>query len=193
MRYFYPLLAYLLGSIPFGLILSKMFGDGKLRERGSKNIGATNAFRTQGKIIGTITFLLDFLKGFVPCYFLKTDSEILNLLVLAAPIVGHMFPIWLKFKGGKGIASYFGTLCALSPFTCFGTALIWISMFCITRVSAVAGLLSVISSLIIFNYTRISLCLGFINQLYVLMGLAVLIIVKHHENIRQLFKKEQLS
>jgi glycerol-3-phosphate acyltransferase PlsY len=191
MNNFYPLLAYLLGSIPFGLILSKIFGDGKLRERGSKNIGATNSFRTQGKTIGTATFLLDFLKGFIPYYFLKTDSEILNLFLLAAPVVGHIFPVWLNFNGGKGIATYFGVLCALSPFVCFGTAIIWISMFCITKISAVASLLSVLSSLIICNYTRISLCLDFINQLYVLTGLAVLIILRHHENIKQLIGKKQ--
>ncbi|MDR2157822.1 MAG: glycerol-3-phosphate 1-O-acyltransferase PlsY [Holosporaceae bacterium] len=190
-RYFYPVLAYLLGSIPFGLILSKMFGNGNLRKSGSKNIGATNAFRTQGKIIGTFTFILDFFKGFIPCYFLKTDSEAINLMILAAPAIGHIFPVWLKFKGGKGIATYFGTLCALSPFTFFGTALIWISMFCVTRISAVAGLLSVLSSLVIFNYTRISLCLDFINQAYVLMGLVVLVVARHHENIRRLLDKEQ--
>ncbi|MDR0753701.1 MAG: glycerol-3-phosphate 1-O-acyltransferase PlsY [Holosporaceae bacterium] len=187
---FYPILAYLAGSVPFGLIISKIFGDGKLHERGSKNIGATNAFRTQGKVIGMLTLLLDFLKGFVPCYFFKTESDCLNLLILIAPVIGHIFPIWLKFKGGKGIAAYFGVLCALSQIVCYGTALIWAATFFITRISAVASLVSIVSSLIIFNYARIALCLNFINQSYALMGLVILIIVKHKENIKRLMKKE---
>jgi glycerol-3-phosphate acyltransferase PlsY len=190
-EFFYPLLSYLLGSIPFGVVFSNLFGDGKLREKGSHNIGATNAMRTQGKAIGMATFLCDFLKGFIVCYFLKTESEVLNLLILAAPVLGHMFSIWLKFQGGKGIATYFGVLAALSPFVCFGAVLIWGVMFFITKTSAVAGLLSIVASILIFNYTRISLCLDFINQMYVLIGLVLLIFLKHHENIRQLFKKEQ--
>jgi glycerol-3-phosphate acyltransferase PlsY len=193
MQNFYPVLAYLSGAIPFGLILSKIFGDGKLMESGSKNIGATNAFRTQGKTIGILTFLLDFLKGFAPCYLLKTECDCLNLLILIAPVVGHIFPIWLKFRGGKGIAAYFGILGALSPITCFGTVLIWAAIFFITKISAMASLVSVVSSLIIFNYVRIALCLNFINQLYALMGLVVLIVIKHKENIKRLMEKEQRS
>jgi glycerol-3-phosphate acyltransferase PlsY len=172
-------------------VLSHLFGDGKLREKGSQNIGTTNAMRTQGKAIGIATFLLDFLKGFIPCYFLKAESEVINLLTFAAPVLGHMFSIWLKFQGGKGIATYFGLLAALSPFVCFGTILVWVAMFSITKISAVAGLLSVTASLLIFNYARLSLCLDFINHLYVLIGLVLLIFWKHHENIRKLFKKEQ--
>ncbi|MDR2107287.1 MAG: glycerol-3-phosphate 1-O-acyltransferase PlsY [Holosporaceae bacterium] len=191
--YFYPLLAYISGSIPFGLILSELFGKGKLREKGSKNIGATNVIRTQGKILGLLTFLLDFLKGLIPCYFLKTDNEILNLLILAAPVIGHIFPIWLKFKGGKGIAAYFGILYALNPFVCLSTAFIWVTMFAVTKISAAAGLLSITAGLAIFCYAGISLCLNFINQLYVLMGLVVLIFLKHTENIKRLIKKELSS
>jgi glycerol-3-phosphate acyltransferase PlsY len=190
MEFLYPVLSYLSGSIPFGLVLSRLFGDGKLTERGSKNIGATNVLRTQGKLLGISTFLLDFLKGFAAYSLLKTQSESLNLLILAAPVIGHMFSVWLKFRGGKGIATYFGILAALNPFVCFGTLLIWAAMFFITRVSAAAGLLSVTSSLIIFNYARISLCLDFLNHLYVLMALVVLIFIKHHENIKQFIENE---
>ncbi|MDR0580772.1 MAG: glycerol-3-phosphate 1-O-acyltransferase PlsY [Holosporaceae bacterium] len=189
MKNLYPILAYLLGAIPFGLIFSKMFGDGKLRESGSKNIGATNAFRTQGRMIGALTLLADFLKGYLPYHFWKTECDGLNLLLFVAPIVGHIFPIWLKFKGGKGVATYFGMLGALSPTTCFGTAFIWMGIFVITKISAVASLISVASSLIILNYVRITLCLNFINQLYALIGVAVLITVKHRENIKLLIKR----
>ncbi|MDR2781728.1 MAG: glycerol-3-phosphate 1-O-acyltransferase PlsY [Holosporaceae bacterium] len=191
MENFYPVIAYFLGSIPFGLILSHLFGDGKIMEKGSRNIGATNAMRTQGKVIGVSTFLLDFSKGFVACFFLKTESESLNLLILAAPVIGHMFSIWLKFRGGKGIATYFGVLAALNPLVCFGTVLVWRVMFFITKTSAAAGLLSVTSSLVIFNHARISLCLDFVNHMYVLMALVVLIFIKHHENIKRFIKNEQ--
>jgi glycerol-3-phosphate acyltransferase PlsY len=189
--YFYPLLAYVSGSIPFGLIFSEVFGRGKLRTTGSKNIGATNVMRTQGKILGVLTFLSDFLKGLIPCYFLKTDNEILNLAILAAPVIGHIFPIWLKFKGGKGIATWFGILYALSPFVCISTACIWAAMFAVTGVSAAAGLTSIAVGLGIFCYTGISLCWNFLNQLYVLMGLVVLIFLRHRENIGRLMKKGQ--
>ena len=191
MQYFYPIIAYLLGAIPFGLILSKIFGDGKLTESGSKNIGATNAFRTQGKMIGAATLFFDFLKGFIPCYFLKTENGCLSLLILVAPVVGHIFPIWLKFRGGKGVATYFGVLDALSPIVCVGSMLMWGVTFLITRVSAVASLVSIILSLMILNYARIALCLNFINQLHALIGLVVLIIIRHSENIKRLMKKEQ--
>jgi glycerol-3-phosphate acyltransferase PlsY len=168
-----------------------MFGDGRLRESGSKNIGATNAFRTQGKWVGALTFLADFLKGYFPYYFWKTECDGLNLLLLVAPIVGHIFPIWLKFKGGKGVATYFGMLGALNPIACFGTAFIWIAMFVITKISAAASLISIASSLIILNYVRITLYLNFINQLYALIAVVVLIIIRHRENIKLLMKKER--
>jgi glycerol-3-phosphate acyltransferase PlsY len=113
------------------------------------------------------------------------------LLILAAPVIGHMFPVWLKFRGGKGIATYFGILGALSPIVCLGTLLIWVAMFFIIRISAAAGLLSVTTSLVIFNYARISIFCDFVNLLYFLMGLVVLIFIKHRENIKQFLKKEQ--
>ncbi|MDR0677650.1 MAG: glycerol-3-phosphate 1-O-acyltransferase PlsY [Holosporaceae bacterium] len=186
---FYPVFAYLLGSTPFGLVLSNLFGDKKLRQSGSKNIGSTNVFRTQGKVLGILTFLLDFLKGFVIWFWIRTDNEIINLLVMAAPVIGHIFPVWLKFKGGKGIATYFGVLCALSPIVFFSIVIIWGTMFFITKISAVAGLISVATSIIIFNYTGTALCWNFINQLYVLIALVVLIIVRHRENIKQLMQR----
>jgi glycerol-3-phosphate acyltransferase PlsY len=182
---------YILGSIPFGVIFSNILGNGKLRETGSKNIGATNAFRTQGKIVGILTLVMDFLKGFVPYYFLETENEILNSFILAAPVIGHMFPIWLKFKGGKGIATYLGCLCALSPIVGFYTIITWIMMFLILKISAAAGLISVVTSLLIFDYARTALCWDFINQLYALIGLVVLIFVKHSENINRLIRRGQ--
>lgn len=191
--YLYPLYAYLIGSIPFGLIFSNIFGNGNLRESGSKNIGATNVLRTQGKFLGGMTFLFDFAKGFFACYLLQTDSDLINLLIIAAPVVGHIFPIWLKFKGGKGVATYFGVICALNIYVFLGTILIWSIIFIITKVSSIAGLSSVIASCVIFFFIKYKNHLDFINQLYVLIIIVMVIIVKHHDNIRRLIKKKELK
>jgi glycerol-3-phosphate acyltransferase PlsY len=100
-----------------------------------------------------------------------------------------MFPIWLKFKGGKGIATYLGVLYALSPFVGGGTTVIWLCMFRILRISAAAGIISVVTSLVIFNYTRIAMCWDFLNHLYVLIGLVALIIAKHYDNLKRMMEK----
>jgi glycerol-3-phosphate acyltransferase PlsY len=191
--YLYPLLAYLLGSIPFGLIFSNLCGKGKLRQSGSKNIGATNVLRTQGKLLGALTFFMDFLKGFVAVYFLRSDDEILNLAIIAAPVWGHIFPIWLKFIGGKGVSTYFGVLCAMNIFTFCGVLIIWLLVFLAIKISSVAGLISVLSSLFIFGYVGHALCLDFVNQLYVLIALVVLIFFKHRENLKRLLNKQELG
>ena len=189
--FLYPLIAYLFGSIPFGLILSNLFGNGKLRELGSKNIGATNVLRTQGKLLGALTLLFDFSKAFLPCYFLKTDCEYTNMLILSAPAIGHMFPIWLKFKGGKGVAAYFGSLCALDIHTCLITAIIWLCVFFICRISSIACLSSIVFSCGVFAYIRHLKHLEFFNQLCVLIILAVFIVARHHENIKRLLSDEE--
>lgn len=188
-----PFIAYLIGSIPFGLILSNVFGDGRLRERGSKNIGATNVLRTQGKFLGGLTLLLDFLKAFLPCYFLCTNSGISNVLTLAAPVIGHMFPVWLKFRGGKGVASYFGVLCALDFRTFLLTGVLWLVLFRKFRISSLACLLSVMLSCGIFACSKRLEHSDFFNQVCVLMLLAVFIIIKHHENIKRLLSGKELK
>ena len=185
----FPVLAYLCGSIPFGLILSNYFGNGKLREQGSKNIGATNVVRTQGKLLGFLTFFLDFLKAFLPCTFLVTNNEISNALIIFLPTFGHMFPIWLKFKGGKGIASFFGTLATLNPFLFLSTVAIWAVVFAIWRISAIAGLVSCSLSLIVARYF-------FPVDIYssgVLIVLACLIFIKHRPNLKQIFDKKPIE
>lgn len=191
--YLYPLIAYLSGSIPFGLILSKLFGDGKIREVGSKNIGATNVFRTQGKLLGVLTLILDFSKAFLPCCFLKTDCEFSNLLILAAPAIGHIFPTWLRFKGGKGVATYFGMFCALDAYACLIAAMIWAFMFFIFRISSIACLISIVCSCGIFAYIKYLKHLEFFNQMCVLIILTVFIIAKHHENIKRLLNNKELK
>lgn len=191
--FLYPLIAYLSGAIPFGLILSNLFGNGKLRDSGSKNIGATNVLRTQGKLLGALTLLFDFLKAFLPCHFLKTDCEFVNMLILSAPAMGHIFSVWLKFKGGKGVATYFGLLCAIDIHTCLITAIIWLCAFFICRISSVACLCSIIFSCGVFVYVRHLKNLEFFNQLCVLIILTVFIVAKHHENIKRLLSNKELK
>ena len=191
--FLYPLISYFSGSIPSGLILSNLFGNGKLRELGSKNIGATNVLRTQGKLLGALTLLFDFSKAFLPCYFLKTDNEFVNMLILAAPAMGHMFSIWLKFQGGKGVATYFGLLCAIDIHTCLITAMIWLCTFFICRISSIACLSSIILSCGVLAYVRHIKHLEFFNQLCVLIILAIFIVAKHHENIKRLLSDKELK
>lgn len=185
----YIFISYLSGSIPFGLILSNLFGKGNLRETGSKNIGATNVVRTQGKFLGAMTFLLDFLKAFLPCYFLSTANPAINLFIIMAPVIGHMFPVWLMFKGGKGVASYFGILLALDPYVFLFTILVWLFVFLISKISAVAGITSIVLSVIAYGYHKTLLNLEFINENYVLLILALIIVIRHHENIKKLCSK----
>jgi glycerol-3-phosphate acyltransferase PlsY len=191
--YLYPVIAYFIGSIPFGLILSKIFGKSDPRTSGSKNIGATNVFRTQGKWLGRFTFLLDFAKGAAACYLLQTENEIVNLIIIAAPVIGHMFPIELKFKGGKGIATYFGVLCSLDAITFCLTAFVWVAVFFASKISSISGLASTISSCVIFCCVKYTNNLDFINQLCVLIALVIIIVAKHRENIRRLLRSNELK
>ena len=185
-QYLYPLLAYLLGSIPFGLIFSELFGSGGLREKGSGNIGSTNVLRTQGKLLGALTLVCDFSKAFIPCYFLDTGDLIGNLLILIAPTIGHMFPIWLKFKGGKGVATFLGTIGAISWAVLLGAGLIWIAVFAACRISSVSCLIAVSCSLFIYRYVQ--------NDIFVmgaLLFLVILIFIKHKDNLIRLHNNQE--
>ena len=187
------ILAYLLGSIPFGLLLSEAFGNGKLRESGSKNIGATNVLRTQGKFLGFLTFLLDFLKGALACWLLFTEDINTNLFIIAAPVIGHMFPIWLKFKGGKGIATYFGVLLAIDPIVFFSTVSVWILVFLAMRISSLAGILSSASSLLMYSVLKYISHQEIMPVIAVLSALVIIILIKHKANIIRLLKNEEAA
>ena len=187
------ILAYLLGSIPFGLLLSEAFGNGKLRESGSKNIGATNVLRTQGKFLGFLTFLLDFLKGALACWLLFTEDINTNLFIIAAPVIGHMFPIWLKFKGGKGIATYFGVLLAIDPIVFFSTVSVWILVFLAMRISSLAGILSSASSLLMYSVLKYISHQEIMPVIAVLSDLVIIILIKHKANIIRLLKNEEAA
>ena len=139
------IISYLGGSIPFGLILTKLFLKKDIREIGSGNIGATNVLRSGNKIVGYTTLTLDILKAVIPVIFVKiyyTDS--LYLASLSA-FLGHVFPIWLKFKGGKGVATYVGILFAINIYFGVIFALSWFVIFVITKFSSLSSLIASVS------------------------------------------------
>ena len=146
------LLSYLSGSIPFGLILTKIFGGQDIRNIGSGNIGATNVLRTGNKLLAALTLLLDILKGYIPVIIAQQYfPELIQLSCLLA-FLGHIFPLWLKFKGGKGVAIYLGILLALSIQLGFLFMFTWLTVSLIFRYSSLS---SMFSSLTIFIVTLI--------------------------------------
>ena len=123
------LVSYLFGSIPFGLLLTKIFLKKDIREIGSGNIGATNVLRAGNKILGYSTLVLDILKAVLPILYIKFFMNDYLYISALSIFIGHVFPIWLKFKGGKGVASYLGILCCLDIFTALIFGIVWISIF----------------------------------------------------------------
>ena len=176
--------SYLLGSIPFGLVLTKIFLKKDIREIGSGNIGTTNVLRTGKKSLAVTTLMLDLLKGYFSIIITFTYFE--NLISYSALIcfIGHIFPVWLKFKGGKGVATYLGVILALSYkfFLIFGIT--WLVLSFLFRY---ASLSSIISSLIVFVYSYF-----FINNFSLILFIFfVIILYTHRENIVRLKNSEE--
>ena len=176
--------SYLLGSIPFGLVLTKIFLKKDIREIGSGNIGTTNVLRTGKKSLAVATLVLDLLKGYFSIVITFVYFE--NLISYSALIcfVGHIYPIWLKFKGGKGVATYLGVILALSYkfFLIFGIT--WLVLSFLFRY---ASLSSIISSLIVFVYSYF-----FINNFSLILFIFFIIIIyTHRENIVRLKNSEE--
>ena len=146
------LFSYLSGSIPFGLILTKIFGDQDIRNIGSGNIGATNVLRSGNKFLALITLTLDVLKGYIPVIITQQYFPGLIQLSCVLAFLGHVFPIWLKLKGGKGVATYLGILLALSIQLGFLFMFTWLAVSLIFRYSSLS---SMFSSLTVFIITLI--------------------------------------
>jgi len=176
--------SYLLGSIPFGLVLTKIFLKKDIRKIGSGNIGTTNVLRTGKKSLAVVTLVLDLLKGYFPMVITFTYFE--NLISYSALIcfIGHIFPVWLKFKGGKGVATYLGVILALSYKFFLIFVFSWLVLSFLFRY---ASLSSIISSLIVFVY------LFFFNNNFflILFIFFVIIIYTHRENIVRLKNSEE--
>lgn len=179
------LLGYLIGSIPFGLLLALAAGKGDIRQIGSGNIGATNVLRTGSKGLAAATLLLDLAKGLVAVLIAwRWFPEAVSVAALAA-VIGHCFPVWLKFKGGKGVATNAGVSFGLGWPIGLAYALVWIGVLALSRISSLAGMAAVVAAALaaaLFGYERF---------VPVLAAIALLVIWLHRENIRRLLAGEE--
>ena len=174
------LVSYLFGSIPFGLLLTKIFLKKDIREIGSGNIGATNVLRSGNKILGYSTLVLDILKAVLPILYVKFFMNDYLYISALSIFIGHVFPIWLKFKGGKGVASYLGILCCLDIFTALIFGIVWISIFIVFKFSSLSSLLASLS-IPIFHFFYNSN-----SDYYFFFMMFILIFFTHRENIKRL-------
>ena len=179
------IITYLMGSIPFGFILTKIFLKKDIREIGSGNIGATNALRTGNKSIGYSTLILDILKAVLPVIYVKIFYQDYLYIASLCAFLGHVFPVWLKFKGGKGVATYLGILFAINFY--FGIIFIiaWFITFFISKFSSLSSLVGAASIPIYL------LILSQFNQAIFFIIMFVLIFFTHRENIKRLKNKEE--
>ncbi len=178
-------ISYLMGSIPFGLILTQIFLKKDIRNVGSGNIGATNVLRTGNKKIGYLTLILDILKAVIPILYIKFNFSELIYISSLIVFIGHVFPVWLKFKGGKGVATYVGILFSINYLLGFIFALSWLVIFFISKYSSLS---SILSSLLIPIFIFLSPDNG--NE-YFFIIMFVLILFTHRENVKRLINKEE--
>ena len=185
--YFFLLLAsYLLGSIPSGLILSKILNKGDLRQAGSGNIGATNALRVGGRLLGALTLIFDLLKGLVVIILTIFLEQKFIAVYGFVCILGHIFPIWLNFKGGKGVATVLVVILGLNPLIALLMSMIWIVIFKFSKISSVASLISLFLSIV----TLIVIGTNYVNSIFLALIL-ILIVYKHKDNIIRLYRGEE--
>lgn len=179
--------AYLIGSIPFGLLIGKRMGI-DLRASGSKNIGATNVLRTAGKAPALLTLLSDSLKGAIPLLIFRaalgnaaSGAEFWEGVIGLTAVIGHIFPVFLSFKGGKGVATGFGVIAVYSPVSAAVALLVWILVAALTRYSSLAAISAVLSLPFIYLLSG-----GSFIKIFFGILLAILIVLKHKQNIKKL-------
>ena len=179
------IISYLMGSIPFGLILTKIFLKKDIRDIGSGNIGATNVLRTGNKIIGYLTLSLDVLKAVIPVLYIKFNYPELVYVSSLSVFIGHVFPLWLKFKGGKGVATYVGILFSINYILGFVFIVSWLIIFFILRYSSLGSILAtfIIPVFIFFNPNY--------ESEYFFIIMFILILFTHRENVKRLINKEE--
>ena len=179
------IISYLMGSIPFGFILTKIFLKKDIREIGSGNIGATNALRTGNKIIGYLTLILDILKAVIPVLYVKFFFQESIYISSLCAFLGHVFPIWLKFRGGKGVATYVGILFSINIY--FGVIFLvsWTIIFLVSKYSSLSSLIASASIPIYL------LIISRFDQVFFFTTMFILIFFTHRENIKRLKNKEE--
>lgn len=171
---------YLLGAIPFGVVLTRLAGAGDLRQIGSGNIGATNVLRTGRKGLAAATLLLDLLKGAAAVWIAQALWPGLGAFAAAGAFIGHCYPVWLKFKGGKGVATLMGIVLALHWPSGIVFAVVWLGLLGTLRISSVAGMAAAISA---------PVSAALMNQFDIVMllvALALIVLWKHRENVERL-------
>ena len=179
------IISYLMGSIPFGFILTKIFLKKDIRDIGSGNIGATNALRTGNKIVGYTTLILDICKAIIPVIYTKINFPELIFIASLCAFLGHVFPIWLKFKGGKGVATYVGILFSLNILFGLIFTISWATTFVLTKYSSLSSL---IGSLSLPVYLLVT---GQTSNVIFFIIMFVLIFFTHRENVKRLKNKEE--
>lgn len=200
------LFAYILGSIPFGLILSRKILNIDIRKLGSKNIGATNVIRAGNTKIGALTLLLDISKVIIPIMIAKYFDINANMIIVIGflSLLGHVFPIWLNFRGGKGVAVYFGILLIMSPLFSLLFIFIWITIFVTTRYSSLSSIISIISipgMYIMINMIKLNdiIYYDFLSpdemdfriNFTIILFISVILLYRHMENIKRLIKGQE--
>jgi glycerol-3-phosphate acyltransferase PlsY len=178
-------IGYLLGSIPFGLLLIRFSGKGDIREIGSGNIGATNVLRTGSKGLAAATLILDALKGAAAVMIAQRLWPDAVSFAAAGALIGHLYPVWIRFKGGKGVATMLGILAPLFWQAAVVYAVLWVGLLLILRISSVAGIAAAASAPVT------AAVLGQEALFPMLLGFALLVIWKHRENIRRLSRGEE--
>jgi glycerol-3-phosphate acyltransferase PlsY len=175
-------LGYLFGSIPFGLVLTRLAGKGDVREIGSHSIGATNVLRTGSKLLAALTLILDCLKATAAIVFAQLlFGEVTGSFAAAGALLGHLYPVWLGFRGGKGVATLLGILIALLWPAALVYAAIWIFLLMTLRISSLAGMTAALSAPIVAYGLHSS-------YVPLLLGFALLVLWRHRENILRLRK-----
>ena len=178
------ILSYLMGSVPFGFILTKVFLKKDIRDIGSGNIGATNALRTGNKSLGYGTLFLDIIKAIIPVVYVKLNYPDYIFIASLCVFLGHIFPIWLKFKGGKGVATYVGILFSINLTIGFVFIGVWFFTFLISKYSSLSSLSASLSIPIYLFF--------FTNQNVVFFSIMfILLLYTHRENVKRLKNKEE--
>lgn len=182
-------ISYFLGSIPFGLLTGKLFQNVDIRKFGSNNIGVTNVVRVMGKKWGAFVLILDALKGILPVliarFYFGLYGDLIPVMAGVIAVLGHIFPVWLKFKGGKGVATTIGVLFALDWRLALVLLIVWGIVFKLSRISALAGLLSIMTA------TLLSTFISSFEVMTMCAVLCILIIAKHKGNITRMMKGEE--
>ena len=181
---------YIIGSLPFALIFTKLFGFGDIRNIGSGNVGATNVLRTGNKYLAFIVLCFDIFKGFFPFLILQIyfhEISLLNKILLCHfAILGHIFPVWLKFKGGKGVATYIGFLFGLNPYIAILFLLVWFVIALVSKYSSLGSLIGILVAPAYFIFINFNFYI-----LIFFVYLTFIIYLKHTENIKRLINKTE--